>query len=145
MASVDVLSRSRPLLDFAAGVLIGLSIVVALFAEMEESDGGSSHDLVLIAVGALALAMVLKLAGKDRSRHRRATPPSGSRRNATELGVGWTVERQRGDVVETHATSSSSKEYKTSGDGRTSSTRPELEGVHRDARASAADGESRRL
>ena len=140
-----MLSRSRPLLDFAAGVLIGLSIVVALFAEMEESDGRLSYDLLVMAVGALALAMVLKLAGKDRSRHRRATPPSGSRRNATELGVGWTVESQRGDVMETHATSSSSKEYKTSGDGRTSGTLPELEGVHRDARASAADGESRRL
>lgn len=140
-----MLSRSRPLLDFGAGLLIGLAIVVALFAEMEESDGRLSYDLLLVAVAALVLAMVLMLAGKDRSRHRRATPPSGSRRSATELGVGWKVERESGDLVETHATNPSSKQYKRVGDGRTRDTLAELEGVHRDARASAADGESRRL
>lgn len=140
-----MISRPRPLLDFGAGLLIGLAIVVALFAEMEESDGRLSYDLLLVAVAALVLAMVLKLAGKDRSRRRRATPRSGSRRNATERGVGWALDRPRGDVMETHATSSSSKEYRTSRDGRTGGPLPELEGVRRDAMASAADGESPRL
>lgn len=134
-----MLSRSRRLLDFGAGLLIGLSITVALFAAMEESDGRLSYDMRLAALAALALAALLKLAAKDRTRRRRGGSLPASRRDETRVDTGWTVE-----AAGASAAAASSNDERTARDARASAA-ADLPAAHRNAQASAADGDTRRL
>jgi len=136
-------SRSRPLLDFGAGLLIGLSITVALFAAMEESGGGLSHDMLVAAFAALALSAVLKFAAKDRPRRRRGGSRPESRRDETTVGTGWTVEAA--PAAGKPAAAASSNDDRSARDARASAALTDLPAAHRNAEASAADGDTRRL
>lgn len=133
-------SRSRPLLDFGAGLLIGSSITVALFAAMEESDGGLSHDMLLAALVALALAAVLKFAA--RHRRPRGAVRSANRRDETAVGTGWTVEAAAAGKTAAAASNSDDRSVR---DARASRALADLPAAHRNAQASAADGDTRRL
>jgi len=68
---VSAMSPSRSLLDFGTGLLIGLSITVALFAAMEEDSAQLRHNMLLAALAALGLAIAMIFAGRARSRRRR--------------------------------------------------------------------------
>jgi hypothetical protein len=133
-------SRSRPLLDFGAGLLIGLSITVALFAAMEESDGRLSHDMLLAGLAALVFAIVLKVAARYKPRHARGRSRP-VRLDETTAGTGWTVETPQAAAT---AASATSKDNRTARDARASEALPDLTAPHRDAQVSA-DGETRRL
>jgi hypothetical protein len=131
------MNRFRPWLNFGAGLLIGLSITVALFAAMEESDGRLSQDMLLAALAALVLASVLKLAANTRSRHRRAESSVRSAR-ASGADMGWTVERA--------STAKTMGKATRSDDDRTSrAARAATAGVPASREVSAADGTTRRL
>jgi hypothetical protein len=135
-------SRSKPLLNFGTGLLIGSSITVALFAAMEGSDGRLSHDMLLAAFVALVLAIVLKVAAKSRPRRTRGRSLPTVRLHDATAGTGWTVERPA--AATTPAASTSSKDNEATRDARASETLSDLTVLHRDAEASA-DGETRRL
>ena len=132
------MARNRPLLDFGAGLLIGLSITVALFAAMEESDGRLSHDMLLIAVAALVTAIILKFAARPGARHRSVPHPH----HPSAVDTGWTVKQPSDSVPKSHAPDSSSKNY---GALRRSGAVPEQNALHHDAQGSAAEGDTRRL
>jgi hypothetical protein len=138
----SAMSRSRTLLDFGAGFLIGLSITVALFAAMEEDSAQLRHDMLLAALAALGLAIAMKFAGRDRSRRRRSTPPPGPVRDASAADPGWTVDGPRGATTRSGA--SSGNDYRASRDERTNAALPELKAAHRDTQTTA-EGDTRRL
>jgi hypothetical protein len=140
----SAMSPSRTLLDFGAGLLIGLSITVALFAAMEEDSAQLRHSMLLAALAALGLAIAMTFAGKARSRRRRIAPPAGRVRDANVVDAGWTVEGPRGATTEARAGASSSNDYMASRDERASSALPELKAAHRDAQTTA-EGDTRRL
>jgi hypothetical protein len=132
------------LLDFVAGLLIGLSIVVALFAAMEESEGRLAQDMRLAALAALVLAVVLKLSGKVPTRRRgmpRANPP----REMIEPRAPWPGDRGDGIVADARETASAARNYGEPRDARVSEARPKVSALHRDAHGSTADGDTRRL
>jgi hypothetical protein len=137
-------SPSRTLLDFGAGLLIGLSITVALFAAMDDDGGRLPHDLLLAALAALGLAIVMKFAGRNRARHRRVPPEAGGPRDASTVDTGWMVEGPRGAATEARSGASSSNDRRASRDERTKAALPELKAAHRDAQTSA-EGDTRRL
>jgi hypothetical protein len=137
------MSRSRTLLDFGAGFLIGLSITVELFAAMEEDSGQLRHNMLLAALGALGLAILMKFAGRDRSRRRRTARLAGRVRDPGAIDAGWTVEGPRG-ATEARAGASPSNDYRASRDERMTGALPELKAAQRDAQTSA-EGDTRRL
>jgi hypothetical protein len=139
----SAMSRFRTLLDFGAGFLIGLSITVALFAAMEEDSVQWRHNMLLAALAALGLAILMKFAGRDMSRHRRSPPPAGRVRDASTGYAGWTVERPRG-ATEARAGTSPSDDYRAARDERTTGALPELKAAHRDTQTSA-EGDTPRL
>jgi hypothetical protein len=139
----SAMSRSRTLLDFGAGFLIGLSITVALFAAMEEDSGQLRHNMLLAALAALGLAILMKFAGRDRSRSRRSALPAGRVRDASAVDAGWTVEGPRG-ATEARAGASPSNDHRASRDERTTGALPELKAAQRDTQTSAK-GDTRRL
>jgi len=139
----SAMAPSRTLLDFGAGLLIGLSITVALFAAMEEDSAQLRYDMLLAALTALGLAIAIIFSRRARSR-RRFVPAAGRVRDASEVAAGWTVERPRGTATEARAGASSSNHYRASRDERTSAALPELKAGHRDTQTTA-DGETRRL
>jgi hypothetical protein len=138
------MSPSRTLLDFGAGLLIGLSITVALFATMEEDSFELRHNMLLAALVALSLAIAMIFAGRARSRRRRPAPPMGRVRDASAVDAGWTVERPRGAATEARAGVLSSNDHRASREERTSTALPELKAAHRDTQTTA-DGDTRRL
>ena len=138
------MSPSRTFLDFGAGLLIGLSITVALFAAMEEDSALLRNNMLLAGLAALGLAIAMTFAGRARSRRRRAGPAAGSVRNANVVDAGWTVEGPRGATTQARAGASSSDDYRASRDQRTSGALPELKAAHRDAQTTA-EGDTRRL
>jgi hypothetical protein len=138
------MSPSRSLLDFGTGLLIGLSITVALFGAMEEDSAQLRHDMLLAALAASGLAIAMIFAGRARSRRRRPAPPAGRVRDASDAVAGWTAERPHGAVKEAHTRPSSSNDHRASRGDRTSAARPELKAAHRDTQTTA-DGETRRL
>ena len=138
------MSPSRTLLDFGAGLLIGLSITVALFAAMEEDSAPLRNNMLLAGLAALGLAIAITFAGRARSRRRRAAPAASRVRNANVVDAAWMVEGPRGATTEAPAGASSSNDYRASRDQRTSAALPELKAAHRDAQATA-EGDSRRL
>jgi hypothetical protein len=131
------------LLDFGAGLLIGLSITVALFAAMEEDSVQLRHNMLLAGLAASGLAIAMIFAGRAGSRRRRRVPTAGVR-DASKVAVGWTVERPRDAATEARAGASSSNDYRASRDERTSAALPELKAAHRDTQTTA-DGDTRRL
>jgi hypothetical protein len=135
---------SRTLLDFGAGLLIGLSITVALFGAMEEDSAQLRYDMLLAALTALGLAIAMIFTGKARSRRRRLVPPAGLVCDASSVTAGWTVERPRGAATKARAGASSNNDYRASRDERTSAALPELKAAHRDTQTTA-DGDTRRL
>jgi hypothetical protein len=137
-------SLSRTLLDFGAGFLFGLSIIVALFAAMEDDGGPLAHNMLLTALAMLGLAIAAQLAARARSRRRRTAPPAGRARDAGAGDTGWTVTAPRGPATETRTGASSSNDHKASGDEPTSTALPELKAAHRNAQTTA-EGDSRRL
>jgi len=141
---VSAMSPSRSLLDFGTGLLIGLSITVALFGAMEEDSAQLRHDMLLAALAASGLAIAMIFGGRARSRRRRPVPPRGRVRDASEAAAGWTVERTRGAAKEARAGASSSKDYRASRGDRTSAARPELKAAHHETQTTA-DGDTRRL
>jgi hypothetical protein len=132
------------LLDFGTGLLIGLSIILALFGAMEEDSARLRHDMLLSALAALGLAIAMILTGRARSRRRRPVAPAGRVRDASEGAAGWTVERLRGAAKKAPAGASSSKDYRASHGDRTSAPRPELKASHHETQTTA-DGDRRRL
>jgi hypothetical protein len=140
----NAMPPSRTLLDFGAGLLIGLSITVALFAAMEEDSAQLRHNMLLAALAALGLAIAMIFAGRARSRRRRTAPPAGRARNTNIVDAGWTVEGPRGATAEAGPMASSSNDHKASRDERTSAALPELKASHRNAQTTA-EGDSRRL
>jgi hypothetical protein len=140
----SAMPSSRTLLDFGAGLLIGLSITVALFAAMEEDSVQLRQNMLLAALTALGLAIAMIFAGRARSRRRRPVPPAGRVRDASAVAAGWTVERSRGAATEARAGASSSNDYRASRGERTSAALPELKAAHRDTQTTA-EGDSRRL
>ena len=138
-----MLPPSRPLLDFGAGLLIGLSITAALFAAMEDGGGRLPHDMLLSALAALALAIVLKLSAKRKSRHRRVAPRAVRPHPPGASDAGWTaVGSQR--VATEPRTESQGSNYKVSRDARVSAALPERKAARRDTKAPAEDN-TRRL
>jgi CRP-like cAMP-binding protein len=135
---------SRTLLDFGAGLLIGLSITVALFAAMEEDSAQLRYDMLLAALSALGLAIATIFARRTRSRRRRLVLLAGRVRDASEAAAGWTVERPRGAGAEARSGASSSNDYRTSHGDRTSAALPELKAAHRETQTTA-DDDTRRL
>jgi hypothetical protein len=135
---------SRTLLDFGAGLLIGLSITVALFAAMEEDSFQLRHNMLLAALAASGLAIAMIFAGRARSRRRRPVPPAGRVRDASAGAAGWTAERPQGAAAEARADASSSNDYRASRDERTSAALAELKAAHRETQTTA-DGDARRL
>ncbi|HEV7414078.1 MAG TPA: hypothetical protein VGP14_10495 [Casimicrobiaceae bacterium] len=135
---------SRTLLDFGAGLLIGLSITVALFAAMEEDSLQWRHNMLLAALAALGLAIAMIFAGRARSRRRRPVPAADRVRDESAVAAGWTAERPRGAATEARAGASSSNDYRASRDERTSAALPELKAAHREIQTTA-DGDTRRL
>jgi len=133
------------LLDFGAGLLIGLSITVALFAAMEESGGRLSHDMLLAALAALVLAIVLKFGARARFHRRAGAPRAGRRQDVGARHAGWTAEGSRGAVTGAHAAGSPGKSTRGSRGGRSTAALREPSAVHREAQESAADGDARRL
>ncbi len=131
------MTRNRPLLDFGAGLLIGLSITVALFAAMEESDSRLSHDMLLAALAALVTAIVLKFAARPGARHRSVPHPH----HPSAVDTGWTA-KQPSDSPKSHVPDSSSKNY---GAVRRSGAVPERNALHHDTQGSASEGDTRRL
>lgn len=138
------MSPSRTLLDFGAGLLIGVSITVALFAAMEEDSAQLRNNMLLAGLAALGLAIAITFAGRARSRGRRAAPAASRVRNANVVDAGRMVEGSRGATTEARAGASSSNDYRASRDQRTSAALPELKAAHRDAQTTA-EGDSRRL
>jgi hypothetical protein len=135
---------SRTLLDFGAGLLIGLSITIALFGAMEEDSAQLRQNLLLAALAASGLAIAMIFGGRARSRRRRAVPTAGRVRDASAAAAGWTVERQRGAAKEARAGPSSSNDYRASRGERTNAALPERKAAHRDTQTTA-DGDTRRL
>jgi hypothetical protein len=135
---------SRTVLDFGAGLLIGVSITVALFAAMEEDSAQLRYGMLLAALTALGLAIATIFARRAKSRRRRFVPPAGRVRDASSVAAGWTVERPRGAATEARVGASSSNDYRASRNERTSATLPELEAAHRDTQTTA-EGDTRRL
>ncbi|MGH8850675.1 MAG: hypothetical protein ACREYD_06745 [Casimicrobiaceae bacterium] len=133
--------RAKPLLDFGAGLLIGVSIVVALFAAMEDKDAALSHKLLLTAAGALLAAIGLKVAA--RITRRRINAPAG-RSGSAGLDAGWKPETP---LEETDGSAAaSSKSYKPERRGRSSPPSQDVDGLPRDSHGPVtADGERRRL
>ncbi|MGH8314893.1 MAG: hypothetical protein ACRETU_07050 [Steroidobacterales bacterium] len=131
---------SRPLLDFGAGLLIGLSIVEALFAAMEDNDAALSHGLLLTAACALAAGIGLKLIP---GMMRRRGGPSASRAT-TAPDAGWKAARPAGHNEERVA--ESSKSYKSSRGGRSVPPPQDFTALHQESHGPAtSDGDSRRL
>ena len=136
---------SRTLLDFGAGLLIGLSITIALFGAMEEDSAQLRHNMLLAALAALGLAIAMIFAGRARSRRRRRpVPTAGRARDASAVAAGWTVERPRGPATEARAGASSSNDYTASRDERASAAPPALKAARRDTQTTA-DDDTRRL
>ncbi|HEX4523464.1 MAG TPA: hypothetical protein VH704_08085 [Casimicrobiaceae bacterium] len=133
---------SRTLLDFGAGLVIGLSITVALFAAMEEDSAQLRQNLLLAALAALGLAIAMIYAG--RARARRPVPRAGRVCAASAAAAGWKVERPRGAATQVRAGASSSNDYRASRDGETRASLPELKAARRNTQTTA-DGYSRRL
>jgi hypothetical protein len=140
----SAMSPSKTLLDFGAGLLIGLSITVALFAAMEEDSAQLRNNMLLAGLAALGLAIAITFAGRARSRRRRAAPAASRVRNANVVDAGRMVEGPRGATTEARAEALSSNDYRASRDQRTSAALPELKAAHRDAQTTA-EGDSRRL
>jgi hypothetical protein len=140
----SVVSPSRPLLDFGAGLLIGLSITVALFAAMEDGGGRLPHDMLLSALAALVLAIVLKLSTKMRARHRTVARRAVRPHHPGAPDTGWTAEGPPREVMEPRGANSQSTDYKTSRDARASAGLPECKTARRDTKA-PAEGNTRRL
>ena len=103
-----MLSPSRPLLDFGAGLLIGLSITAALFAAMEDGGGRLAHDMLLSALAALALAVVLKLSAKMRDRHRAVARRAARPHHPGASDAGWTAEGPQREATEPRTAESQS-------------------------------------
>jgi hypothetical protein len=131
------------LLDFGAGLLVGLSVIVALFAAMEDSDGNLSHDLLLVALATLAGGFALKLTSMARYRRRTALRME-RRRDASSLDAGWIAEGA-GQATDVHATDWPHRKHGEPRGDRATAVVAELDVVPRDARGSAADSEPRRL
>lgn len=145
MATRDsVVSPSRPLLDFGAGLLIGLSITAALFAAMEDGGGRLPHDMLLSALAALALAIVLKLSAKRRSRHRAVARRAIRPHHPGASDAGWTAVESQREATEPRTAESQGSNYKASRDARVSAALPERKAVRRDTKA-PAEGNTRRL
>lgn len=126
------MSRSRHLLDFGAGLFVGLSVVVALFAAMEDSDGNLSHNLLLVALAALAGAFALKLSAAARYRRRMARRVE-RRRHASALDAGWSAEGP-GKAADVHAADWPHRKGLESRGERVSAALAEHDAVHRDSR-----------
>jgi hypothetical protein len=141
----SAMSRSRTLLDFGAGFLFGLSIIVALFAAMEDDVGPLAHNMLLTALALLGLAIAAKLAARGRSRRRRSAPPAGLPSDASAAETGRTAEGSR-DVgaTETLIRASSGNDYRASRDERGTAASPKLSAAHRNEETTA-EGETRRL
>lgn len=128
----------RPWLDFGAGMLIGLAIVAALFAAMEETDGLSSYRLLLAAAGALGAGVGLRLAARTKVRGSAASAPAGPRRDAAALDAGRTASGPDDGATR--------RSLKAARDSRSAAARRNTNAVHRGSRGPAtADGETRRL
>jgi hypothetical protein len=140
----SVLSPSRPLLDFGAGLLIGLSITVALFAAMEDGGGRLPHDMLLTALAALALAIVLKLSAKMKARRRAVARRAVHPRHPGASDTGWTAEGAQRGATEPRGADSQSTHYKTSRDAPVSAVLRERKAARRDTKASA-EGNTGRL
>jgi hypothetical protein len=121
-------------------LLIGLSIVVALFAAMEDNDAALSHGLLLTAAGALVAGIGLKLAtGTRRRRVGARAHLSGSPGPDVGWKLGSPTDRADG------ASAASSKSYKPERRGR-SPPLQDFNTSHRDSHGPAtADGDTRRL
>ena len=132
-------SSSTTLLDFGAGFLFGLSITIALFAAMEDDVGPLAHNMLLMALVVLGLAIAAKLAARGRYRRRRTAPAAGSVRDPRSGDPGWTAEVPRGG-----AAASKSNDHNEARGERTSAALPELKAAHHNAQTTA-EGDSRRL
>jgi hypothetical protein len=132
------------LLDFGAGLLIGLSITAALFAAMEDSGGRLPHDMLLSALAALAFAIVLKLSAKMRARRRAVSRRALHPHHSGASDTGRTAEEPQRKVTEPRGADSQSTHYKTSRETRASAALPERKAARRDTKA-PAESNTRRL
>jgi hypothetical protein len=123
--------------------MVGLSVIVALFAAMEESDGNLSHDLLLMALAILAGGIALKLSAAARSRRRTASRVK-RHRHAGVLDAGWTAEGP-GQATDMPAADWPHRKVRQSRDERASAGLAELDAAQHDTRGSAANSGPRRL
>ena len=140
-----ILTLKHPaLLDFGAGLLIGLSITAALFAAMEDGGGRLPHDMLLSALAALALAIVLKLGAKMRARRRAVARRAVRPHHRGASDAGWTAGGPQREATEPRRADAQGTNYKTPRDARTSAAPPERKAARRDTKA-PAEGNTRRL
>ena len=119
-------------------MFIGLSIVAALFAGIEETDGELSRRLLLAAAGALMAGMALKFAARAKLRGIAAAARPARRRDSTGLDVGWAAGGPVGDAPDKRAKAARAR--------RSAAARPNINATHPDSHGPAtADGETRRL
>ena len=139
-----MLSPSRPLLDFGAGLLIGLSITAALFAAIDDGGGRLPHDLLLSALAALALATVLKLSARMGARRRAVAREAVGPHGPGASDTGWMADRPQRDAMEPLKPDPQGKNYKISRDARASAALPERKVARHDTKT-PAEGNTRRL